>query len=148
MPHLGVQITPLGPVLSVYVSASGPRQQAILKAGGTIPVPVLAHLLVDTGAGLTAIDCAIFTQLGLVPTGTVAIHTPSTNGVPHSVNQYDVTLLIPSNKPGIVAHNINALPVIDGNFKVQGIDGLLGRDVLGETRMIYCGPDSALLMSF
>jgi hypothetical protein len=105
-------------------------------------------LVVDTGASLTSIDCTILQQLGLSATGVVPVHTPSTQGLPHNANQYDISLTILGQAIGTVAYISAALPVVDGQFKVQGIDGLLGRDVLATARLIYLGPDSWYAMSF
>ena len=147
MPHLTGVIGPFGPLVSVYVIASGPRQQALLAAGVTVPPGQLANLLIDTGAGMTSIDTQILSALGLPPTGTIPIHTPSTTaGATHIANTYDIGLLIPGAK--VATHFVQALPVIDGQFKHQGIDGLLGRDVLALGRMIYSGFDSAFMLSF
>jgi hypothetical protein len=128
------------------VGVSVPRNQALVAAGHTPPPQILAKLVVDTGASLTSIDCTILTQLGIPATGKVPIHTPSTQGVPHLADQYDVSIGI----YGVSAliHSVPALPVVDGKFKAQGIDGLLGRDVLAVARLTYCGADGFYLMSF
>jgi hypothetical protein len=51
--------------------------------------------------------------------------TPNSNSIAH---------------PMITRH-FHALPVAASLLKVQGIDGLLGRDVLRECLFIYIGPD-------
>ncbi|MDE2475960.1 MAG: retropepsin-like domain-containing protein [Alphaproteobacteria bacterium] len=147
MPHLSGQVTPWGPLIHVIVSASGPRVSALTQAGQAAPQPVLAKLVVDTGASLTAIDVSILNQLGLSPTGKTPIHTPSTAGSPHQANQYDVGLTIFGHNNSLAFISV-ALPVIDGSFRPQGIDGLLGRDVLASSRMIYSGADSWYGLSF
>jgi hypothetical protein len=148
LPHVGGIITAWGPLLNVVVSVSVPRFSALTAAGHPIPSPVVAKLLVDTGASQTAIDGTILGKLGLTPTGTQQIHTPSTTGVPHSANLYDVAIAIFGADTSVPAHAINALAVIDGAFQPQGIDGLLGRDVLAVCRMTYGGPDQYFMVSF
>lgn len=148
MPHLNGQITPWGPLLNVLVGVSAPRQIALTQANQPVPAPVAARLVVDTGASLTVVDATILAQLGLTPRGTQAIHTPSTKGVPHEANQFDISLFIPGLTPGQLAHFVPALPVIDGDLKPQGIDGLLGRDVLATCRLTYFGSDGWYGMSF
>jgi len=148
VPHLSGQVTPWGPLINVVVGVSGPRQQALVLASQPIPPGIVAKLVVDTGASLTSIDSTILAQLALPPTGQVAIHTPSTQGNPHSANQFDVSLVIFGTSANTLVYNIAALPVIDGNFKAQGIDGLLGRDVLSACRLTYSGHDGMYLMSF
>lgn len=148
MPHLSGQVTAWGPLINVIVSVSAPRAGALVQAGQQPPAPIVAKLVVDTGASLTSIDCTILQQLRLTPTGVVPIHTPSTQGQPHNANQYDVGLTILGLQPGVVAYLSTALPVVDGQFKVQGIDGLLGRDILALARMVYGGPDNWYGLSF
>ena len=147
MPHLSGTITPWGPLILVVVGPSAPRIQALTAAGQTPPTAIVARLVVDTGASLTAIDCTILQQLGLTSKGTTPVHTPSTAGVPHNANQYDVGIIIFGLMNAIV-HAAPALPVIDGNFKAQGIDWLLGRDVLATSRMSYNGMDGWYGISF
>lgn len=148
MPHISGTITPWGPLINVMISLSQPRLQALQQLGMPVPPPKVAKLVVDTGASMTAIDEAILTALNLTPTGTQSIHTPSTQGTPHQVNLYDVGIIIfgfPNMPPALV---VGAHPVIDGNYKAQGIDGLLGRDILSMGRVIYGGPDSYFMISF
>jgi hypothetical protein len=124
MPHLGVTLTAWGPLLNIIVSVSAPRAAALTAAGKPTPTPPVAKVLVDTGASQTAIDSAILTKLALSPTGVAPIHTPSTGGVPHSASLYDVGIVIPGHTPGTIVHSIPAIPVFDGDFQSQGIDGL------------------------
>lgn len=113
-----------------------------------MPAAVTAKMVVDTGAALTAIDDSILQQLGLPPTGTIAIHTPSTQGVPHQTSQYDVTIILFGAQNQLLVRHFPALAVIAGQFKPQGIDGLLGRDVLAGARLHYSGFDNWYGISF
>ncbi len=51
-------------------------------------------------------DKSIITGLGLTPTGTTLVHTPSTGATPHPVNLYSFVVPI-----GGVSLSFNALPV-------------------------------------
>ncbi len=93
----------------------------------------MLNLLIDTGASCVVLDQIAIAPLGLVPTGAASMHTPSTSGT-----QYDVSLIIPATSgPPFV---LEALPVLEGSFKSQGIDGLLGRDVLKQFVLFYNSP--------
>lgn len=148
MPHLSGPITPWGPLINISVGVSGPRAVALAQAGQAIPQRIIAKLVVDTGASGTALDCTILQQLGLTPTGNIEIHTPSTPGIPHSALQYDISILIFGANAMMPIFGLHALPVIDGQFKPQGVDGLLGRDVLGGARLTYFGSDNWYGISF
>jgi hypothetical protein len=144
VPHLTLAVSPGGPLIDLFVGVSAPRQAALQKAGQTVPPPVRARFMIDTGASNTVIDPAILNQLNLSPTGVTSVHTPSTGNVPHQVQQYDISLLIAH--PTITRH-FHALPVSECLLKVQGFDGLLGRDILRECLFIYTGPDNAFILS-
>lgn len=146
MPHFTLSVHPNGgPIIDVIVGASAPRQAVLQKAGGTPPTPISARFLIDTGAGLTAVDPTILNALGLAPTGSVQVHTPTTGSAPAQVNQYDVSLAIPSQS---LVRTFDAIPVIESNLKIQGLDGLLGRDVLAHCMLVYLGPENAFALSF
>ena len=84
-------------------------------------------------------------QLKLTPTGAMTIHTPSTGAAGHQVNQYDVSLLIPHQ---MLTRQFHALAVGECSLRTtQGIDGLLGRDILEHCLFIYSGPDKAYILS-
>ena len=144
MAHYAVRIAPQGPLLVVLVGVSAPRKQALITAGQTVPQPVMMQLLIDTGASGTAIDAGVIGQLGIQPTGTMNIRTPSTTTGTHTCSTYDVELTI----AGPLTKHFPAHPVIDGVFAPQGIHGLLGRDILKECRMTYGGPDGVVFLSF
>lgn len=126
-----------GPHIKALIGISAPRQRALVSAGLPVPTPVLVKLLIDTGASGTCLDPISIGSLGLSPTGTIPIQTPTTNGVPHQCNLYDISLIIPA--PKGQPFYIDALPIVESSLKSQGIDGLLGRDVLANCVLIYNG---------
>lgn len=145
MPSISLSITPFGPLIDVVIEVSQPRQQALTKAGKPIPPSITARLLIDTGASCTSIDAQIFQSLGLTPTGTMDIHTPSTGINPVQQNQYDVRIIIPHSA---ISRYFHAVPVLEANFQAQGIQGLLGRDILKECVLFYNGEIGLYTLSF
>lgn len=146
MPSVNLQILPLGPVLDVHIGISAPRRIAMEQAKIEPPKPAICRLLIDTGASCTCVDSWIINQLALTPSGVANIHTPSTSaGNTHTCNQYDTSLIIPH--PAI-NRIFEAIPVIESQFSHQGIDGLLGRDVLKTCLFIYNGELGIYTLSF
>lgn len=146
MPSVNLQILPLGPVIDVAIHISTPRKEALQSVQATIPPPVRARLLIDTGASNTSIDEDLITQLQLTPTGSIPIQTPSTTAAnPHICNQYDVSVIIPHAQ---MIRHFHAVAVIGSKFSHQGIHGLLGRDILSECLFIYNGELGIYTLSF
>jgi len=148
MPHLIQTMTsPSGPVLDVLINVSRPRHDALVKAGVSIPLPIPARLLVDTGASCTVLDKTIIEKLGLVPTGSVPIHTSSTGSIGHSCNQFDVSLVIIGASGGAIYSN-SSLAIVESDFSTHGIHGLLGRDLLQKAILTYHGFAEIFTLSF
>lgn len=118
----------------------------MVDAGVAVPTPVLAVLLIDTGASCTCIDPATVSPLNLQPTGATQFQTPSTNGVHHSCNLYDISLLMPA--PRGTPFFVPALPIVETHLRSQGIDGLIGRDLLKQWTLYYNGQVDQICIAY
>lgn len=148
MPSLTVPILPDGALVTFLIAVSGPRQTTLIRAGEKVPEPVMGHRgLVDTGASATVIDSKLVQNLGLMPTGSVLVHTPSTGLSPILMNEYDVALGIAMNKDRLQICEWT-MPIIEGDLSAQGIDALIGRDVLARGLMIYHGSGGTATLAF
>lgn len=146
MPSVNSQITFGGPIIEISIGVSIPRRDLLSSLGMPVSPPGTCKLLIDTGASCTCIDPWVIESLNIVPSGFTTIHTPSTNsGSNHQCSQFDVCLSIPH--PHIHRHFHN-IPVIESNFVHQGIDGLLGRDILEGCVFIYNGETGFYTLSF
>jgi predicted aspartyl protease len=147
MSILTLPLEPSGAIITVGFLVSSPRQAALKKAGLPVPPPVVVKCLVDTGASGTCVDPMVIQQLQIPPSGTVSIHTPSTGATPCICNQFDVGIgIIMDNGevhlPGMI------IPVIESDLKAQGIQALLGRDILEQAVLIYDGRRRLLTLAF
>lgn len=103
--------------------------------------------LVDTGASSTAVDRGLIAPLGLTATGAVMCHTPTTGQNAVRLDQYDVMLLV----PGVVATQfwmIEAVSITECDLSAQGIQGLIGRDVLDRAMLVYNGPAKTFTIAY
>lgn len=147
MPSVNVSISNNGPLIQALIGISAPRKEAMEKAGIAVPAFVSGTFLIDTGAYGTCVDPALVRPLSLTPSGSVSIQTPSTNGTAVSCNQYDVAIFIPGagDEQGFF---IPALPILETGLASQGIDGLIGRDILDRCTLIYIGSGRMLSLAF
>lgn len=148
MPSINGVLTPNGPLLTMLVGVSQPRGEAMRAAGFEPPAFVTGTFLVDTGASSTCVDPNFVASLGLIATGNVAMQTPSTAGVPVSCNLYDVAVFIPGSGTDGNGFLIAALPVIEASFATQGIEGLIGRDIIDRCTLIYNGSAGMFTLAF
>jgi hypothetical protein len=148
VPHFTLLIEPRGPIANAGVSVSEGRRTALLAQNQPIPAPQFIRALVDTGAGFTSIDPTVLTSLGLTPTGTIDIVTPSTGQGVHTTDTYDVDFTIgagPQDTPLVIP---NLRIAASDLFLQQGIHALIGRDILQRCILIYNGATSFFCLSF
>ncbi len=145
MPHVTQQISPNGPILDFLVGVSLPRAQALQRAGSPLPGAVQIRGIIDTGASGTCVDSSCLSALGLAPTGQIPIHTPSTSGTPYLSDQYDISLVLLHPRLQLTLH---ALPVIASTLTPQGIQALIGRDVLARCLFLYDGVTGIFSLAF
>lgn len=136
MPHLTAQITVGGPMLDIRIGVSDARAHALRKSGQPVPPPVPIRGLIDTGASSSAVDPSVLTALGIPPTGTISVLTPSTGNQPHTCEQYDVEMVLVHPDLSL---RMAALPVIGSVLANQGFHALLGRDILEKCLFVYNG---------
>jgi hypothetical protein len=147
MPILELPLEPGGAIIRVGFAVSGPRQEAMRNAGLEIPLPEMVRALVDTGASCTCLDTKVIKNLGLVPTGTASILTPSTGDKPHTCNQFDVAVGIVMGSNQVHLSSL-IIPVVESELDSHGFQALLGRDVLDQGIFIYDGYRQTLTLAF
>jgi len=150
MPHLtfnlGPNLAPTGPVMNIFVGVSQPRAIALRGAGHPIPPPALIRGLIDTGASCTSVDLTILNQLGIPISGTAPVHTPSTQAnQPHIANLYDVSIVLTH---PLITRTFNAVPVTESQINHQGIQALIGRDILAWCLFSYDGSAGIFTLAF
>jgi hypothetical protein len=145
MPHVTLQIASGGPLIDILVGVSEAREEALLRVGQVVPTPVRIRGLIDTGASCTCIDPSALQSLGLTPTGSTPMLTPSTGATAHNADQYDVSLVL-------LHPNLNLtfpeVAIVESELSIQGIQALIGRDVLQGCLFIYDGQTGIFTLAF
>ncbi len=149
MPFINGQIGVDGPVIEIFVGLSLPRIQALQSLGQSAPIPIKARALVDTGASLTVIDKRVIQPLGIAPTGSIPMHTPSTGSTPQMCYLYDVGIwfLQAQMQPQVHLMSVT-IPVAEADFSAQTIQALIGRDLLARCLFYYNGSTSTISLSY
>ena len=146
MPHLTLPVTSNGPLLEFLCGVSQPRARALQRANLPIPAPVSIRGMVDTGASITVIDSSVLLALGVDSTGTTPVHTPSTSsGSPHIANLFDVSIALVH---PTMTRAFSAVAVIEVPLAHQGIQALIGRDILSFCLMCYDGQAETFSLGF
>ena len=148
MPHFTLNIDPSGPVVNALVYVSEGRRTALETEKLVVPAPRVIRALVDTGASVTSIEPSVMQALGLTPTGTADIVTPSTGTEVHTTDTYDVNFVIlkNQNEPPLTMPNLRVAAC--QLFLKQGIHALIGRDVLSRCLLFYDGERGVFSLAF
>jgi len=147
MPHFTLQIANNGPVLVAVLNVTQSRASALAAAGQPVPPMQRLSALVDTEASCTCVDPEIIQTLGLTPTGSTTILTPSTGATGHTTDQYDASLQIYHTTEESPL-SIPVIAIVASVLRVQGIDALIGRDVLKYCLLSYNGQSGFFTLAF
>jgi len=142
MPSFTTQIPnkqSVGPVVEVRLAVGTIIEEVLQRAGQSIPVPLQALAMIDTGATGTVVREDIVSQLNLNPVGITLINTPSSTNV--QCYEYLMRLLFPNN---VIVESVVIATPLHG----QHIQCLIGRDVLRHGVFIYTGYMDTFTLSF
>ena len=145
MPHLTQQISIGGPVVEVVIGVSLPRRKVLEAQKIKVPLPIQIRALVDTGASCTCIDPSVLSSLQLTRTGLTPMHSPTTGGIPAQTNLFDVSIVLINPK---LSYTLQIVRVAETMLELQGIKGLIGREVLENCLLVYDGQHKIFTLAF
>ena len=147
MPSFTFPLAADGPLLEITVSVSRSRRYVLTRFGLPVPQPVKVRALIDTGATFSCLDDSVFSRLDLSSKGTVPILAPTTGAIYQLMNRYDVDLELLAT-PTQRLFLLEDFPVLEAPLAAQGIEGLIGRDVLSRCVFVYDGTANTFSLSF
>jgi hypothetical protein len=134
--------------LPVVVGVSQPMIFGLANAGRRIPKPIDCTFLLDTGAEDSYVNRLVLDQLRLNPINAVQVQTGIPGGQPFLFNQYEIRLRIATTVLGQMDFVLESMSILCGDFSAQGIDGLVGRDVLTNCAARFDGPGQVFTLQF
>ena len=144
MPLVSGPISPThGAVVDLIVGVSKNRRKRLQSAGLPIPAPINVRTIIDTGSALTGFRSVVFAQLQVSHFAIIPVRTTSTQpGQPHQAKQFDVSLaLFPGGAPSAF-FSVRAIASDDFDPQAEdGVEGILGRDILDRFNLFYRGLD-------
>ncbi len=141
MPYINGPILPGGPVVDVLVGAPAAKAALLHKHGFPVPNPVPVRALIDTGASLSAFAPRVFSALDLNPIDQIPVLTPSTRpDAPHVCDRFLVSLSLVAEGRACPFPDTEVMAA-DCWLEDEGIEALVGRDILDRCFFQYLGPD-------
>lgn len=147
MPHFTRQLTNNAPIITAVLRVTQARADALTAAQQPVPPPQRMTALIDTGASCTCVDPAIIQALNLSPTGSTQMFTPSTGAAGHTTDQHDASLQIYCMEQQAPLE-IPIIAVVASSLRIQGIDALIGRDVLRYCLLSYNGQSGFFTLAY
>ena len=148
MPYLSGMIEPAGAVVDVLISAPQSRIALLKKHSFPPPKPILVRALLDTGSFLSGFHPRVFQELDLVAFDEIEIFTPSTtSGTSFLVDRYWVNLAL------VAEGRMCPMPdcfvfATDSWRPGEGVEALIGMDILNQCFFELMGPDRRFRLSF
>lgn len=148
MPSLTLPITSDGVIIEALVSQPSARERAWAKVHGSAPSPDLrpVRLMVDTGALVTFLNPNIIEALGITQSSMSKVQTSASGTGTLLRPAYLIALVLKLGDSQL--RPFDPLLVTQCNVEGQGIDGMLGCDVLNEGRMVWDGAGRRCILTF
>lgn len=148
MPYLSGRIEAAGAIVDVLVSPSRTRMALLTKHSFPTPPPVHVRALLDTGSFLSDFHPRVFQALDLQALDEIEICTPSTPaGSSFLVERFRVNLAL------IAEGRTCPMPdcfvfATDSWRPGEGVEALIGMDILNQCFFQLMGPDRRFTLSF
>jgi hypothetical protein len=141
-------ITPDGAVIAIRIGVSANRKKRLNSVNLPVPPEISLRAVIDTGSFVIGLIPSVFQSLEIKHFRTIPVRTPSTTpGEPHQAKQYNISLSLVSANVTKYLPSVHAIASDDFD-KDEGIQALIGRDVLDHCNFSYYGPDRSFALGF
>lgn len=129
-----------GPIVQAEVAIPSALEQTLRQTNQPVAAPARGMALIDTGAGISAVDDSVIRSLGVSPIG---LTTVGTAGGSQQQNLYPARFILPE-----LSLVVEFSMVLGSNLSGQGIHALIGRDVLSRMVLVYNGPIGHVILAY
>jgi len=136
-----------GAVIGVMVGVSQNRRKVLERNHLPVPPPITVFAQIDTGSVVTGFQPAVFRDLEIQAFGRIPLRTPSTKpGEPWESDLYDVSVTLVSGNTTEYLPSIHS--IVSEDFDREGVQAIIGRDVLSRCAFFYHGPEGWFHLAF
>ena len=147
MPYVTGPIGAGGAIVDVLFGVPRTRATLLSRAGFPVPAPVHIRALLDTGASLTGVSPRVLAALDLRPFDQMEVYTPSTPpGSPHVCDRFLVSISMVAGGRACPFPDLYVMSA-DCWLEGEGIEALVGRDILARCNFMYFGPEGNFNLS-
>ena len=144
MPQLSFPFDRNGMIVDVLLSCGGDRLKQLLAQNAPIPAPIWARGMIDTGTNVSAVSLPLLRQLGIEKGE--AVKTEGIGGE-FETHSYEVSLTI-ADKAALTGPTYSPPDVSVIHLDAEGVDVLIGLDVLMACRLVLDGPARLFTLDF
>ena len=148
MPLVSGQIGMTGPTIDLMVGVSSHRAKLLRSRSIQVPKPYGLRVLIDTGATVSGFSSDVFAELGLQPVSRQGVYTSATTrNELHQANFFDVAIYLVAEGSPVHFGDLRAMAA-DCWMPGEGIQGLIGWDILNRCHFECHGPSRAFTLAF
>jgi hypothetical protein len=135
-----------GAVVELLIGVNEARREVLLRSGFPVPARVRVLAQIDTGTEFSAVDSSILARLDVRPIDSILVRTPDTTTEPRAFQQYAVSIALASDTLEMFLTSVEVLGCAFAPD--EGIQAMLGRDVLEHCLFFYDGPRRTFSLAF
>src|SRR5262245_48649835 len=146
MPFVTGPLGANGAVVDLLVGVNEARREVLVRNGFPVPERVRVSAQIDTGTAPSAIDTQVLARLDLRPIASIQARTPSNTETPQPFDQYAVSLALRADEIEMFVRSVEVIACVF--VPEEGIQAMLGRDVLEHCLFFYNGREKTFALAF